>query len=226
MANPTHGAAYSFAGAMIFVALASSVVFAQDPVEESSEGVAETQTVYHLGCEDGDCLVPPWTAKPSEARQFLRQGGTIDAKGQSLSFFERWSFRRALVKFPDAQSCLDQNANTSIGVDLTRVDWTLITNQAQAEVCFFRISNALGDPTRTVRWLEILGFSAYETQNPKGHYLEGWTTVHANWKGDGISPFQSLSFKLEESLTYAFGLGIDFDPKGGINNVNLNFIKE
>lgn len=202
-------------------ALGGSAVRAQSAENESSAA----QITYHLGCKEGNCVVPPWSVDAPSVPEFPHLGMTLDAKNQPLSFLERWSYRRALSKFPDALSCLKKDAANSQGADLTKVDWALMKNRTQVEVCLTRIHNAIADSKKSVTWFQAVGFSAFSNTNPKGHFREGWSTVHANWKGDGISPFRSLSFLLEETSAYGMSIGITIQENGVVNNSQVAFLR-
>lgn len=67
--------------------------------------------------------------------------------------------RRALIRFPDAQSCLLAGADATVRGDLIEMDWDSIRSAADAEVCIFRLLHGWGAVSEAQSWLEAQGLS-------------------------------------------------------------------
>lgn len=71
--------------------------------------------------------------------------------------------KRALARFPDAQSCLVPGADAAVREDLLRMDWDLIGTDGEAQACIFRLVSAWGGSEDASAWLTAQGFKAPST---------------------------------------------------------------
>ncbi|MEO1773378.1 MAG: hypothetical protein AAFS07_00355 [Pseudomonadota bacterium] len=71
--------------------------------------------------------------------------------------------KRALARFPDAQSCLVPGADAAVREDLLRMDWDLIGADGEAQACIFRLVSAWGGSEDASAWLTSQGFKAPST---------------------------------------------------------------
>lgn len=72
----------------------------------------------------------------------------------------------ALLDFPDARSCLTQAERERETPDNSRMDWDLIDNSAEAEVCTFRLMSAYGGINSASKWFEAQGFKPQRIFTP------------------------------------------------------------
>jgi hypothetical protein len=75
-----------------------------------------------------------------------------DSRGSS----ERRAYDRAISKFPDFAACQKEGATTAFPA----LNWVVIHEQEQAEICLFLLAEHLGPPEALVAWLKEFGFSA------------------------------------------------------------------
>ncbi len=169
---------------------------------------------YNIGCHSSECLANSF-ASGLVPRPFLHLGQEIEEQRERLGLWRRMRYRTALWFFPDAASCL-ADAKTEEGYDLARIDWGSIANAQQMEVCFFRIHSVMPDARTSQIWYEAVGFRTILVTNPKGHFREGFTTVHAVWASDLPFPGRIGGFASgvqRDDETRVFNVAIDFTVK-------------
>lgn len=76
----------------------------------------------------------------------------------------------AMLDFPDARSCLTQAERERETPDNSRMDWDLIDNSAEAEVCTFRLMSAYGGINSASKWFEAQGFKPGNIFSPTHPY--------------------------------------------------------
>ncbi len=122
--------------------------------------------------------------------------------------------KAALRRFPDPQSCLDDGADANIRADLQRMDWDLIANKQQAEVCIFRLLSGWGDIDDAESWLEAQGFRVHRS----GHYFEGrdgTVRIDASWPSRTLGPrFPTSGFVKRLSFAYSISIHATYAPDG------------
>ncbi|PLP56228.1 hypothetical protein CYK37_27200 [Mesorhizobium loti] len=64
----------------------------------------------------------------------------------------------ALMDFPDPHSCLENAMEELSPENLKRMDWDRIDNEAEAEVCMFRLLGSYEDMSSATDWFEAQGF--------------------------------------------------------------------
>ncbi|MBM7068078.1 hypothetical protein [Actibacterium sp. 188UL27-1] len=112
---------------------------------------------------------PPWIASYFPDRH---------SNAKTEAFLENpvdWYGWWALVRFPDAQSCLEPGDETETAADLKRLDWSRIRNTADAELCIFRLLSASGGIEQATEWLEAQGFQGFD----------GWNSMKPHVNLDG-----------------------------------------
>ncbi|MEJ6388177.1 hypothetical protein [Gymnodinialimonas ulvae] len=91
--------------------------------------------------------------------------------------------RRALIRFPDAQSCLRAGADATVRGDLIEMDWDRIRAAADAEVCIFRLLHGWGGVSEAQSWLEAQGLGVSPGFSSARPYQssQGLLKVHGGW---------------------------------------------
>lgn len=94
------------------------------------------------------------------------------------------SQRAALKKFPDVASCIESKSSNPTTEQLMQMDWSKMKNDAQVEICTFRILSTLGDISQATPWLEQQGFTNSSSQWTSNHPYVGSgdrLSVSGNW---------------------------------------------
>lgn len=93
-----------------------------------------------------------------------------------LPILKRWSYWRALRKFPTLEYCLKSpRADNDSGFDF---DWKAMRTSEQAQLCLHHVSVKLAVPAEIVAWLNKEGFAA------EAYYSSGKMSpqVDAKWR--------------------------------------------
>jgi hypothetical protein len=123
----------------------------------------------------------------------------------NTSRWEALTYRWAIQRFPDAQSCLVDGAKSELGYDLTMVNWGAITSNAKAEVCLARIHNVIGNADKSLVWFQRVGFKGRVRRYEGDHHLAGRSVISTNWNklnGTSKSPFGWRETWLRKKLSY------------------------
>ena len=91
--------------------------------------------------------------------------------------------KRAMRRFPDAQSCLKPGAEASKRQDLVKMDWDLISTSGEAKVCMFRLLHGWGGVEQAADWLQAQGFRVGKTFSSQAPYVsrDGLLRVDGGW---------------------------------------------
>ncbi len=105
-----------------------------------------------------------------------------------FNFYEKWSYWRAMRKFPPIKECLKPEGQDDL--DMNAFNWKSMRNQAQAEICLHHASVQMGDPEQLTVWLENRGFRIFSSGGEEDYFFE------ATWLKSRFgtsSPFSRLS---------------------------------
>ena len=117
----------------------------------------------------------------------------------------------ALLKFPDAKSCLADDIEDLSPENLKRMDWSKIENTAEAEVCGFRLLGSNPDISYATEWLEAQGMTVPEDISGTSPYkeLNGDLRVSASWSISENGPKFSQHGALRRLLFFTpYGMSI------------------
>lgn len=178
---------------------------------------------FHLGCFGETCTVQSWINSDAGSGTFLHLWYSLDDRRQVLSAFNIFRYRIATGKFPNVYSCLTKGAIEQTGADLTKVHWANLNSVVEAEVCLWRIASAAGSSKVTRAWLEEVGFRPKLTHYPFGHYKYGQSNIYARWRGKTGFPLKSFSFWFRRTMSFTFGLSMEFNSDDTPINVQLNY---
>jgi hypothetical protein len=127
--------------------------------------------------------------------------------------------RRAMARFPDAQSCLRDGARAEVREDLLEMDWDRIRNGSDAEVCIFRLLHGWGGVGEAQSWLEAQGFGVgegFSSERPH-ETVDGVLSVHAGWsiRNDGPRfPTRGPIRRAFAATPYGMSVVTTFDAEG------------
>lgn len=104
----------------------------------------------------------------------------------------------ALKDFPDAQSCVSQDAGGVTPGILVPLDRGKIRSEEAAQVCIFRLLATYGDVSMSGEWFEGQGFrvstGAFSAKKPNVN-RDGTLSVHAYWSIQEMGlPYRHRSF--------------------------------
>ncbi|MGA9409569.1 MAG: hypothetical protein WBV78_03895 [Roseobacter sp.] len=127
--------------------------------------------------------------------------------------------KRAVRRFPDAQSCLESEAKSEKREDLFRMDWDKIKTTGDAEVCSFRLLHALGDISHATSWLEAQGFGVDDRVSSVSQYVErdGKLRVDGGWsirKRGPRFPTSGIIRRIFKAVPYGMGVRATYSPDG------------
>lgn len=188
----------------------------------SAQGLPEFNT-YNLGCSSGDCVVESWQHR-SDSPSALENERVFETQFLDASFFSKMKSKWALARFPSAQSCLTQRTTDTRGYDLLRIDWAEQKNSETLQVCLFRIHSAISNVQISEQWFVALDFSTLVDTRPKGHFREGWSTVHATWNNSEDFPADTVA-PLIRKLFFGelFSISVLIDSENLIRKVSIDF---
>lgn len=89
----------------------------------------------------------------------------------------------ALLKFPDANSCLVDGIDDLSPENLKKMDWAKIENSEEAEVCGFRLLGSNPDISHATEWFRAQGMTVPDGMSSATPYKErnGELRVYASW---------------------------------------------
>ena len=89
----------------------------------------------------------------------------------------------ALLKFPDANSCLVDGIDELSPENLKKMDWSKIEKSEEAEVCGFRLLGSNPDISYATEWFRAQGMSVPDGMNSATPFKErnGQLRVYASW---------------------------------------------
>ncbi|MEM5494081.1 hypothetical protein [Hoeflea sp. AS16] len=125
----------------------------------------------------------------------------------------------ALLKFPDAKSCLPDDMEGLSPENLKKMDWSKIENSAEAEVCGFRLLGSNPDISHATEWFEAQGMTVPEDMSGASPYkgLDGKLRVTASWSISKNGPKFSQYGPLRRLLFFTpYGMSISstWSPDG------------
>ena len=139
------------------------------------------------------------------------------------------ALRRAMLRFPDAQSCLQDGARAEVRDDLLAMDWDRIRNGSDAEVCIFRLLHGWGGVGEAQSWLEAQGFrvgdgSSSERPHETRH---GMLSVHGGWSIRNNGPRFPTRGPIRRAFAatpYGMSVTTKFDAEGAeLLHVDIQF---
>lgn len=128
--------------------------------------------------------------------------------------------RRALVRFPDAQSCLQHGADATRRDDLRLMDWGQIETTGEAQVCISRLLHGWGGVSDATEWFSAQGLrSSSSGFNSKQPYeqRDGTLRVTAGWsiKTNGpLFPTTGIIQRILHATPYAMNVDATFSANG------------
>lgn len=127
--------------------------------------------------------------------------------------------KRALLRFPDSQSCLQANADAEKQDDLSLMNWNKIVNDGDATVCAFRLLHDWGDVSKATTWLQAQGLSVGPTYSSAQPYIgaDGTQRVTGTWsiKHDGPRfPASGKIRRIFSATGYGMGVNATYSPDG------------
>jgi hypothetical protein len=126
----------------------------------------------------------------------------------------------AMWKFPDAESCLEvAQANVSFEKRLTWMNWRAIQNDAEANVCMFRLLGSYRDLSYATAWFEAQGFEVYEQFSSAIPHIERNGTkrvaaTHSIRKHGPKFPTRGPVRRLIRSIPYSMVIDATWSPDG------------
>jgi len=158
-------------------------------------------------------------ASSSLANRFHIANKPYSEVRDSRGWYERLAYDRAILKFPDFDACRKKGTPTAAPV----LNWAVIREQEQAEICLFLLAEDLGSPEALIAWLREFGFST--TLHDQ---LRKWTsgrpgTVHSGYRlsaGDALY-IRGLRFRLARRYGYSVGIGVGYNAKGVAKSANV-----
>lgn len=126
----------------------------------------------------------------------------------------------AMWKFPDAESCLEvAQANVSFDKRLTWMNWRAIQNDAEADVCMFRLLGSYRDLSYATAWFEAQGFEVHEQFSSANPHIErNGTKRVAAWhsirKNGPKFPTRGFVRRLLRSIPYSMVINATYSPDG------------
>ena len=82
------------------------------------------------------------------------------------------TYKVALMDFPDPRSCLGNAMENLSPEHLIKMDWDRIDNEAEAEVCMFRLLGSYEDMSFATDWFEAQGFQVPNGFSSARPYVE------------------------------------------------------
>lgn len=137
--------------------------------------------------------------------------------------------KRALHRFPDAQSCLERGAKAANRKDLVRMDWDKISTNGDAKVCAFRLLHEWGGVAEAAAWLETQGFRVGEVNNSDAPFVDSGGTLRVDgaWsirKNGPRFPASGVIRRISNALPYGMSVSATYDPDGQeLLYVDINF---
>lgn len=125
----------------------------------------------------------------------------------------------ALLDFPDPASCLQDGAGDLSPESLKRMDWDKIDNDAEAQVCIFRLLGSYEDLSHETGWFESQGL----------HVSDGWSSARPFKDSDGtlrvtgswsirengpMYPTKGIIRRLFRSIPYGMGINASWSGDG------------
>lgn len=130
-----------------------------------------------------------------------------------------FDMKRALLRFPDSQSCLVVGANASNKQDLLRMDWDKMRTSGDITVCTFRLLHDWGDVSEASAWMRAQGLRSdggFSSDNPY-ETTDGTLDVHGTWsvKRNGpLSPTKGVLRRVLAAAPYATSLYATYSADG------------
>ncbi|MEY8120788.1 hypothetical protein AB9F26_21595 [Falsihalocynthiibacter sp. BN13B15] len=126
---------------------------------------------------------------------------------------------RALLRFPDIQSCLAEGANAQNRAELIQIDWDKIVSTGDATVCSFRLLHEWGGVLQAAEWMEAQGFEFGEINSPTNPYVtsDGTMRVDGRWsirENGPRFPTTGLVPRFLNSVGYLMTISATFDAEG------------
>lgn len=153
--------------------------------------------------DDGVRVADSFTTPPL-SQQFYVLFSPISVK--KMDWYDKWSYWRAIKKFPTPDSCLKTDNQT--GFSASEFDWDSIQNGYQTEVCLHHVSVKLADPVVIVEWLKSEGFDMYLLNT------EGSDRIHlsGNWSVDRTGKLHPFKFFPSYGISVTIGEWIGLSP--------------
>lgn len=126
----------------------------------------------------------------------------------------------AVWEFPDAESCLKAvPADLSSDERLLWMDWERIQNDAEAEVCMFRLLGSYQDLSHATAWFEAQGFNVHEQFSSANPSVErdGKKRVAAQYsirKNGPKFPARGAVRRMFRSISYSMSINSTWSPDG------------
>lgn len=136
---------------------------------------------------------------------------------------QRWGLtpahKVALMDFPDPRSCLKSGIDELSPENLKRMDWDRINNEAEAEVCMFRLLGTYEDMSFATGWFEAQGFRVPDGFSSARPYVEydGTRRVSGSYSIRQNGPkFPTRGFvrRLFRSISYSMGADATWTSNG------------
>ncbi|VAW00257.1 hypothetical protein MNBD_ALPHA07-2125 [hydrothermal vent metagenome] len=159
-------------------------------------------------------------ASPSLADRFHIANKPYSELRDRWGWSERRAYDRAISKFPVFAACRKNGTSTA----MPALNWAVIREQEQAEICLFLLAEYLGPPEALVAWLKGIGFSA--TLRGKGGT---WTsgrpgTVFSGYQLNARDELYIRGFRFRLARRYGrrISISVKFDAKGIAKSANVN----
>lgn len=174
---------------------------------------------------NGYCEIPYQKLSRQNEEPFLILGKVVDGRHPRYS-----DYKKSIGRFPNAVPCLTEPEQSTQKPNLLNIDWPILRDQGDLEVCLFRIFRSL-DSQGTVRaWLK---FHAFDVRGPirrfSGNYvpsfeLEPIFRISGNWNSEETMKYRpSLLWRLTgRTLVYGTSVIVGLSEKGEIVGVGVS----
>ncbi|MCK4860767.1 MAG: hypothetical protein KAS85_02485 [Rhodobacteraceae bacterium] len=114
----------------------------------------EDGTEIHSLCNDiATCAIPYVRLSKQETEPFLFLGKVVDEQHARYN-----DYRKSILRFPNVLTCLKEEERGKSEPDLRQIDWDMIHNTREMEVCVFRIASSIEDVEYIKIWLQYHGY--------------------------------------------------------------------
>ncbi len=136
---------------------------------------------------EGGLRVVDEQTNPPLSEAYFRYYRPLIENVDKFNFYEKWSYWRAMRKFPTIKECLKPEGQDDL--DMNAFNWKSMRSDAQAEICLHHVSVQLGDLDKLAAWLEGQGYRVLRSSGTN-------TGLEAIWSHDRhgtYSPFSKFS---------------------------------
>lgn len=110
-----------------------------------------------------------------EKQPFLFNGNPLRPTEKYADLYKK--YKKSITRFSSVRDCLEDEVQEEDQPDLTRIDWSKIDWNEDAEVCLFRIASSYKTMEDMRNWFEVGGFNKpriFNTDNRSWLVGAGW----------------------------------------------------